>query len=84
MAPLQNRQQLKDGDFERRMGFCECLLIQNRNPRFVHDLIIGDEAGFPVNGKVNTRSQRAGTRVHVPSQREPGKTDSVDRVVWRM
>ena len=55
---IHKRQQLKDGDFERRMGFCEWLLIQNRNPRFLHDLIIGDEAGFPMNGKVNTQNVR--------------------------
>ena len=85
---IHKRQQLKDGDFERRMGFCEWLLIQNRNPRFLHDLIIGDEAGFPMNGKVNTQN----VRQYAPRRQAPeftyqvsesGKTDSVDRVVWR-
>ena len=36
---IHKRQQLKDGDFEWRMGFCEWLLIQNRNSRFLHDLM---------------------------------------------
>ena len=55
---IHKRLQLKDGDFERRMGFCEWLLIQNWDPSFLHDLIIGDEAGFPMNGKVNTQNMR--------------------------
>ena len=73
---IHKRQQLKDGDFERRMGFCEWLLIQNRNPRFLHDLIIGDEAGFPMNGKVNTpRGQAPEFTYKVSESREK-------RTVW--
>ena len=66
------------------MGFCERLLIQNRNPRFLHDLVIGgEEAGFPMNGKVNTQN----VRQYAPRRQAPEFTYQVSesrkkRKVW--
>ena len=56
---MRVRFQLKEGDFPRRIRFAEWLLGQNRNRAFLPSLIIGDEAGFSMNGEVNTQDVRS-------------------------
>ena len=56
---MRVRFQLKEGDFPRRIRFAEWLLGQNRNRAFLPSLIIGDEAGFSMNGEVNTQNVRS-------------------------
>jgi len=51
------RHELLPPDFPRRQRFTEWLLGRcRRDPRFLRNLLIGDEAGFAMNGKVNTRN----------------------------
>ena len=47
------RHNLKDGDYERRFRFCQWFLHQCNNRRFLANFVIGDEAGFALNGAVN-------------------------------
>jgi hypothetical protein len=51
------RHQLFDGDYQRRVNFCQWLLRQNQ--RFLENVIVGDEAGFALNASVNTHNVRA-------------------------
>ena len=50
------RHELFPGDPARRLALCNWLLA--RAPRFLEDLSIGDEAGFALNGSVNTHNVR--------------------------
>ena len=50
--------QLKDQDYAERIQFCEWFQNQVRNPRFLANFIIGDEAAFHLNGKVTTQNVR--------------------------
>lgn len=52
------RHQLKPTDFEKRFTFCRWFLGQCHNVRFLHNFVIGDEASFAMNGKVNTQNVR--------------------------
>ena len=53
------RHKLQPGDFQRRVDFCQWLT--NRPPRFLENLIIGDEAGFAMNTSVNTPNVMSGS-----------------------
>ena len=52
------RQELKERDFERRVRFCRSFLDRCQNNRFLPNFVIGDEAMFFMNGKVNTHCVR--------------------------
>ena len=52
------RQELKERDFERRVQFCNWFLDRCQNNRFQLNFVIGDEATFFSNGKVNTQFVR--------------------------
>ena len=52
------RHELKHGDFLRKMNFCRWISERCENPRFFHNLVIGDEACFALNGKVNSHNVR--------------------------
>ena len=56
MHPYQmvKRQQLHEADYERRVNFCQWLIHQN--PRFLDNVVIGDESGFSLNARVNTHN----------------------------
>lgn len=71
---MQVRHQLKPGDFARRTAFCEWFLEKNRNPRFLHNFVIGDEAGFAMNGQVNTQN----VRKYAPRKNQPEFTYDVN------
>lgn len=51
---MYHRHSLQPGDLPRRMQYCNWLV--NQQPRFLSDVLIGDEATFPMNAKVNTRN----------------------------
>ena len=53
---MRVRHQLKPTDFDRRIRFSEWLIEKCRDQRFLANLIIGDEAGFAMNGKVNSQN----------------------------
>ena len=55
---IQRKHQLLDGDFPRRRRFCEWLLERNRANVFLRNLIISDEAGFWMNGRVSSQNVR--------------------------
>ena len=50
------RQQLLEGDYDRRATFCEWLL--DKNVRFINNLIVTDEEAFHMNGMVNRQNVR--------------------------
>ena len=50
--------ELKPGDFNQRVHFCEWLLEKCRDLRFLANCIIGDEAAFIMNGEVNSQNVR--------------------------
>lgn len=52
------RHELKQGDFARRIRFCQWFENQCHNPRFLYNLVIGDEASFALNGQVNNHNVR--------------------------
>ena len=55
---IRIRHELKDGDYVRRRNFCEWFSNQKRNPRFLANVVIGDEAAFCMNGEVNSHNVR--------------------------
>ena len=55
---IHRRHGLRPNDFPRRERFCHWFLRNCRNPRFLTNLIISDEVGFAMNGKVNTQNVR--------------------------
>ncbi len=61
---MEHRHSLEDGDRERRVQYCQWLA--NRQPRFLSDVLIGDEATFPMNAKVNSRNVRSYAPRHNP------------------
>ena len=52
------RQQLKENDFQRRSDFSYWFLQQCNNPRFLSNIVVGDEASFAMNSAVNTWNVR--------------------------
>ena len=59
------RQELLEGDFDRRATFCGWLL--DKNVRFINNLIVTDEAAFHMNGMVN----RQNVRTYSPYKQNP-------------
>ena len=55
---MKRRHQLKPGDYARRLNFARWLINKVRNPNFLAQLFIGDEAGFAMNGKVSSQNVR--------------------------
>ena len=55
---LQHRHELKPEDYDRRLNFARWLINKVRNPNFMSQLVIGDEAGFSMNGKVSSQNVR--------------------------
>ena len=53
---MQVRHQLLDTDFPRRVRYAEWL--NQKNVRFMGNVVIGDEAAFFMNGKVNSHNVR--------------------------
>ena len=49
---------LKDGNCERRSPFCQRFLRQCNKQRILANIVIGDEAGFNLNGAVNNHNVR--------------------------
>lgn len=62
------RHELKADDFPRRLNFCQWFNQQQRNPRFLANLVIGDEAGFSMNGEVNSHNVRQYAPKGVPPE----------------
>ena len=52
------RHQLLAGDFPRRLRFSELFNQRCRGEHFLDSLLIGDEAGFALNGEVNSHNVR--------------------------
>ena len=61
------RHNLKDGDYERRSRFCQWFLHQCNNRRFLANFVIGDEAGFALNGAVNNHN----VQMYAPANQAP-------------
>lgn len=55
---MHKRHELKPTDFPRRLQFCNWFEANSPNPRFLNRIIIGDEAAFHMNGKVNNHLVR--------------------------
>ena len=52
------RHELKQADFQRRVTFSRWFRDRCNNVRFLHNLVVGDEASFTMNGRVNTHNVR--------------------------
>ncbi|KAF2349710.1 hypothetical protein FHG87_019534 [Trinorchestia longiramus] len=59
------RNKLLDNDLPRRLNVVQCFL--QRNVRFVDDIVVGDEATFHLNGKVNNHNVRTYALQNQPS-----------------
>ena len=59
------RQELFEGDYDRRATFCGWLL--DKNVRFINNLIVTDEAAFHMNGMEN----RQNVRTYAPYKQNP-------------
>ena len=55
---MKIRQQLQENDFQRRLQIWHWFEDRCRNPRFLPNYVISDEAGFFMHGKVNTQNIR--------------------------
>ena len=55
---MRVRHQLKPTDFDRIVHFSEWLIEKCRDQRLLANLVIGDEAGFAMNGEVNSQNVR--------------------------
>ena len=55
---MKIRHQLQENDFQRRLQFSHWFQDKCRDPRFLPNYVISDEAGFAMNGKVNTQNVR--------------------------
>ena len=64
---IRVRHELKPTDPDRRIRFCRWFLERCRDRRFMQNFIIGDEAGFSMNGSVNTQN----VREYAPSGQPP-------------
>lgn len=61
------RHELKNGDRARRLQFCRRFCNNFHNPRFVHNVVIGDECSFGMNGSVSTQN----VRMYAPKGQPP-------------
>jgi hypothetical protein len=52
------RHELNENDSLRRRNFCRWFSNEQRNPRFLANLVIGDEAVVCMNGEVNSHNVR--------------------------
>ena len=80
---IQITHELKREYYARRTRFCEWFRGQLRNPRFLANLIISDEANFNLNGRVTTQN----VRTYAPRGNRPEFTHQVSesrekRTVW--
>ena len=76
-------QGLKPDDYNRRYNFCAWFINQCRNPRFLANFVIGDEASFAMNGTVSTQN----VRCYAPKGEAPNfrfeKNDCREKItVW--
>lgn len=75
------RHRLLPADLPRRVQFCQWLIA--RPQRFMGELIISDEASFPVNGGVNTHNVRHyASRGHPPDFNYDIPLDKSKITVW--
>lgn len=52
-------QELTDGDFDRRLQFCETMMdLFNTNEHFLYEIMFSDESSFSINGTVNRHNCR--------------------------
>lgn len=52
------RHKLLETDYPRRIRFCNWFIARCNNPRFLYNIVVGDEASFSLNGKVSTQNVR--------------------------
>lgn len=61
------RHKLREADLRRRLQFCHWFHARCNNRRFLANFVIGDEAGFALNGEVNNHN----VRMYAPSNQPP-------------
>ena len=77
------RHELRNPDYVRPLQFCQLFLHQRRNRRFLVNIIVGDKAGFSLNGEVNSRNIRQFGRVGKPPNFYYQRPDSLQKLrVW--
>ena len=55
-------QELSQYDMQRRMWFCQWFTQRAHNVRFMHNIVIGDEVAFHMNGTVSTQMHHKDSR----------------------
>ncbi len=77
-------------DFQRRLNFARWLTEQcRRNENFLRNFVVGDEATFCMNGRVNSRNVRAYCSSWKPSsfqlrcELQPSEMDILALFVWK-
>ena len=70
---IQRRHEHLQDDYRRRIEFSRWFLDKNRNFRFLSNFVIGDEAGFHMNGRVNSQN----VRKYAPKGNDPEFTYEV-------
>ena len=74
---------LKDGNCERRSRFCQWFLRQCNKRRILANIVIGDEAGFDLNGTVNNHNVRMYASANQPPNVYGNVNDSRQKLtVW--
>ena len=77
------RHELLAADFPRRLRFAEWFNQHCQRDNFLDNFIIGDEAGFSLNGEVNTQNVRAYAPKGHPPEFNFNRNDSRLKVtVW--
>ena len=64
---VHNRHELKNADFPRRLQFARWFENSCHNPRFLHNVVVGDEVAFGMNGHVSTQN----VRCYAPKRNPP-------------
>ena len=77
------RHELLAGDFARRLRFSGWFNQRCRRENFLNSLLIGDEASFTMNGKVNTQNVRQyAPKGHPPAFNFERSNSRVQLTVW--
>ena len=78
---MRVRHELKPNDPARRIRFCQWFLNKCKDRRFLSNFVIGDEAGFAMNGRVNSQNVREyAPRGHPPPDFHYTRNESRKRI----
>lgn len=80
---IRRRHELVPGDLPRRMAYSQWLVRRFEDQGFIQKIIIGDEASFSMNGRVNTQTVREYAPAHQPPNFNFDVSSSREKInVW--